>query len=229
MNNHQSHFELRTSTIIKIFKDHQSHNYDRILDVGCNDGILSMDLKSALGARYIYGIDLDKEKLKKAQERGVDTFFLDIDKDDLPFDADYFDAVFAGDVIEHLVDVDHFLAELYRTLKPDGILVISTPNLACWYNRLAFLLGFQPFWTDVSIRNPNAGKLLKTGPEGGGEHIHVFTPKALRETAETHNFTFIKKATPYIGLGFNSFAFRLIERLMCVLGWGSSQFIVLTK
>lgn len=49
----------------------------------------------------------------------------------LPFDDDYFDAVYHSHVIEHISkqDVDYFLAECFRVLKPNGILRVVAPDL----------------------------------------------------------------------------------------------------
>jgi hypothetical protein len=69
--------------------------------------------------------------------------------------------------------------------------VITTPNLAAWYNRIVLLFGFQPFWTDASLRYANVGKLKSFG-SGDGGHIRVFTYRALKNFLELHNFTIVK-------------------------------------
>lgn len=86
------------------------------------------------------------------------------------------------DVIEHLFDIDRLLFEVKRMLKPGGIAVITTSNLASWYNRLSLLFGWQPFWTEVStkfvIGNPLRERRAKCGgimPSGQ----RIFTPLAL--------------------------------------------------
>ncbi len=55
------------------------------------------------------------------------------------------------EVIEHLYNSDLVISEIYRILKRNGILILSTPNLASWINRLVLLLGYQPFSHDVSF------------------------------------------------------------------------------
>jgi ubiquinone/menaquinone biosynthesis C-methylase UbiE len=44
-----------------------------------------------------------------------------------------FDKVLCSEVIEHIPDTDKALSEIYRVLKPNGILVLSTPNPKSWY------------------------------------------------------------------------------------------------
>jgi len=113
---------------------------------------------------------------------------LDIDEKSFPFDDAYFDVVYCGEIIEHLFNPDHLLAEVYRVLKPQGIGIITTPNLAGWPSRLALLLGYQPYPTAVSPEHEGTGKLLVKGYEGQWGHIRVFTARALEELLRIHHF-----------------------------------------
>ena len=54
------------------------------------------------------------------------------------------------EVIEHLASPDNMIVEVYRILKIGGYLIISTPNLGNWVNRLTMLLGCQPYNVEVS-------------------------------------------------------------------------------
>jgi 2-polyprenyl-3-methyl-5-hydroxy-6-metoxy-1,4-benzoquinol methylase len=98
------------------------------LDIGSYGGDLSLPIKIVSRAPEVFGLDWDEELLDAAQKRGITSFKVDIDKDQYPFEADYFDAVFVGEVLEHLNDPDHALHEIYRILSPNGLLVITTPN-----------------------------------------------------------------------------------------------------
>lgn len=104
----------RYKKILKIFS---KCNFERILDVGCSDGSFSILLKEASSAKEVYGIETSEARIKSARENGVKVFSKDIDKDDFPFEDEYFDAIFAGEVIEHLFDPDHLLDEMHRMLK----------------------------------------------------------------------------------------------------------------
>ncbi|MEJ8669191.1 class I SAM-dependent methyltransferase [Streptomyces sp. MS1.AVA.1] len=70
----------------------------------------------------------------------------------LPFRTGSADAVLFSEVIEHLVDPDAALDEIRRVLRPGGHLMLSTPNLAAWYNRALLLAGVQPVFSEVSLR-----------------------------------------------------------------------------
>src|SRR4029450_9844007 len=54
--------------------------------------------------------------------------WLVADAHPLPFRDAVFDALFAGELIEHLADPRSGLAEFQRVLKPGGILILTTPN-----------------------------------------------------------------------------------------------------
>jgi len=78
---------------------------------------------------YIEEGDRDKKVLEIFSK-------LRVSVEKFPFSDNYFDTVFAGEIIEHLYNPDHLLAETYRVLKPKGIFVLTPPNLASIHNRI---------------------------------------------------------------------------------------------
>lgn len=182
-------FEHRHKKVIEIFSN---YNFDRILDIGCGDGNFSVLLKEASNAKEIYGIEMSNRGVELANKNGIKVFQLDVDEDDFPFEDDYFDAIFAGEVIEHSFDPDHFLDEVHRTLRVGGLCVITTPNLASIYDRIALLFGYQPFPMSVSIKH-NIGRLYEPNEAHSQslDHIRVFTLRSLKTVLKMHGFTII--------------------------------------
>ena len=180
--------DARQLEVLKIFS---RYKFNRILDVGCADGNFSILLKEACSAKEVYGIEISEKGVKLARNNGVKAFQLDIDDEDFPFEDNYFDAIFAGQIIEHLYDPDHFLEECYRVLKQNGILVLSTVNLSSLYNRLTLMFGYQPFSTSVSTRY-NVGRPFELSDEILGDHIRVFTHRALLELLKLYNFKILE-------------------------------------
>ncbi|MHA1833108.1 MAG: class I SAM-dependent methyltransferase [Candidatus Baldrarchaeia archaeon] len=157
-------------------------------------------LKEVTRAREVYGLEISSEAVKSCKRKGVTAICMDIESGDFPFEDNYFDAVYAGAIIEHLFSPDHLLNETYRLLKPGGVAIVSTANLASWHSRLHLLLGYQPY--PVSIHSIKAryrigsflhpsfrghGYLDCGGHEGRG-HVQFFTLRALKELCELHGF-----------------------------------------
>lgn len=90
--------------------------YDSVLDVGAGDGLIT----SMLGAK---GIDNEPSAVECAKEKGVDVELGDAYN--LPFKDNSFDAVFLGDVIEHVDNPEKVIAEAYRVARKK--VLITTP------------------------------------------------------------------------------------------------------
>jgi 2-polyprenyl-3-methyl-5-hydroxy-6-metoxy-1,4-benzoquinol methylase len=114
-----------------------------VLDVGCNDGYIGSMLRKQ--NNDVYGVDIAAHKVRKAKLRGIKAYTVDIEKKPLPFRANYFDVVLLTDVIEHVFDTDLLLNKIHRVLKPGGMLLITTPNVASLGRRMMLLLGINPF------------------------------------------------------------------------------------
>lgn len=172
----------------KVLSFLKKYHFSRILDIGCGDGSFSVKLSEF--ADEVYGVDIAEEAVERARDKNIKVYKVDIDTEKLPFIDNYFDAIYCGEVLEHLYDPDHLLTEMHRVLNPNGIGVITTPNLSWWLNRIILLLGFQPYLTEVSLKY-NVGKFKANIHEVAG-HIRSFTNKALRELLELNNFEVVK-------------------------------------
>jgi 2-polyprenyl-6-hydroxyphenyl methylase/3-demethylubiquinone-9 3-methyltransferase len=93
-----------------------------LLDVGCGGGLLAPHVS---GYRHV-GVDLSASALEVAARHGVEPVLADVA--DLPFEDDSFDVVAAGEIFEHVEDLDATVAEAIRVLRPGGLLVCDTLN-----------------------------------------------------------------------------------------------------
>ena len=95
------------------------------LDAGCGTGNLAIRLSRA-GARII-GIDYSNEMIAKARKKNenLQFEFADLDKQ-LRFANNTFDGVVSNNVIAYLGNPENALTEIYRVLKPGGMIVVST-------------------------------------------------------------------------------------------------------
>lgn len=113
------------------------------LDCGCGDGEFTLQMANKIGTKNIYGIEIIDSEIKKAKKNGIKVNKVDLDSI-FPYPDNKFSVITAIQVIEHLFEVDNFVSEIYRILKPGGIVVISTENLASLHNIAALLIGLQP-------------------------------------------------------------------------------------
>ena len=99
-----------------------------VLDAACGTGYGSALLAET--ARSVVGVDVARDALDYAQQhfRAPNARLTQADCLALPFSAGRFDLVVAFEIIEHLDNVEAFLAELRRVLDASGLLVLSTPN-----------------------------------------------------------------------------------------------------
>lgn len=99
-----------------------------VLDAGCGAGYGSAFLGEA--ARSVVGVDVSGEAIDYARARygGGNVEFAVGDLQQLESADAEFEAVVAFEVIEHLPHPERFVAEARRVLKPDGVLVVSTPR-----------------------------------------------------------------------------------------------------
>ncbi len=169
-----------------------------LLDCGCGDGSFTAQLAERAGVAEIHGIEAIPERVKAAEARGVRVSQVDLNLR-LPYPDRTFDIVHANQLIEHLHATDPFLREVRRILKPDGVALLSTNNLASWHNVFSLVLGMQPPPMHVSseVITGNAFDPLRGSPIAAGEdsHLRIFSYQGLRDLCLHHGFRVLSLGT----------------------------------
>lgn len=164
------------SRLKKAARSIRSLKVGTLLDLGCSTGEW-MSFWKTQGWK-VAGVDVNPAAVRSAVRKGLPAKTCDLGREPLPFRAGSFDLIFAGEVIEHLVDTDFFLRECARCLRPGGHLLITTPNLASWENRFRLALGRYPRWLDY--------RLTDCG------HVRGYTPGALKRQVREQGFELIQ-------------------------------------
>lgn len=179
-----------------------------VLDVGCGDGSAMAAAAPFLRGHRVIGVDWSDSAVHRAAARLPYVVRGEVTGDGLPFADGVADAVVFGEVVEHLVDPDAALAELHRVLRPGGHLLLSTPNLAAWYNRGLLLAGVQPVFSEVSLRGIHG----RPGRHVVG-HLRLYTARALRGFLTAAGFEVVRLAgAPYHDVPR---ALRPLDRVAC--------------
>ena len=182
-------------------------NPRNLLDIGCGNGTVTVGLRKALGLDIVDGVDILAPQLEVPS--WLRLVKVDVDRGNLPYPNNSFDAIYCGELLEHLYNPDNLLSEVHRILSPKGVCLLTTPNLASWYNRIVMLLGYQPCSLSASCYHESVGKLVK--PVGHRDHIRGFTLKALLELLKLHRFKIVKVMGWNMGVGEDYIKYKIVS------------------
>ncbi|WP_405199567.1 bifunctional demethylmenaquinone methyltransferase/2-methoxy-6-polyprenyl-1,4-benzoquinol methylase UbiE [Christiangramia sp. LLG6405-1] len=134
-------------------------NPDSILDIATGTGDLAIQMANT-GANRIVGLDLSDGMLsvgrKKiaAKELDVEIEMIQGDSENLPFEADSFDAITVAFGVRNFENLELGLSEIFRVLKPGGIFVVLETSVP---TRFPFKQGYKIY---SSMILPAIGKLF---------------------------------------------------------------------
>ena len=141
----------------------------KVLDIGSNNGDTCNEMNN-LGFD-VTGIDGDLRLVQESKEKYPLIQFVQGNLEEkFPFEDSYFNIIWAGDIIEHLVDTKNFLKEINRILNPEGLLILSTPYHGIIKNIFIALLNFNKHYH----------------PEH--EHVRFYTKNTLKNQLNENGF-----------------------------------------
>jgi 2-polyprenyl-3-methyl-5-hydroxy-6-metoxy-1,4-benzoquinol methylase len=103
-----------------------------VLDVGCGEGVLVHEWATRLGEGRIVGIDLEEESIQAGwrEHEAPNLEYRVMQAENLPFADSEFELVSAIEVLEHVPDPEHTVAEMARCAS--GHLLVSVPREPMW-------------------------------------------------------------------------------------------------
>jgi 2-polyprenyl-3-methyl-5-hydroxy-6-metoxy-1,4-benzoquinol methylase len=109
-----------------------------VLDVGCGEGVLvqqwaqRLDERNPSGATRVVGIDLEEESIQAgwAERQAPNLEYRVMEAANLPFAANEFGLASAIEVLEHVPDPEHTVAEMARCAERH--LLVSVPREPLW-------------------------------------------------------------------------------------------------
>jgi 2-polyprenyl-3-methyl-5-hydroxy-6-metoxy-1,4-benzoquinol methylase len=151
----------------------QKKHGGRLLDVGCATGTFLAAMRE-MGNWQVWGVETSMEASAQARQLGqLRVFNGELTEAD--FNDEYFDAVTLWDTLEHLHQPLEALREIWRILKPGGILVFRTPNVHSVNRRL-----FGPYWGGWDMPR----------------HLHIFPLPILRQMLMQCDFEILQEFCP---------------------------------
>jgi 2-polyprenyl-3-methyl-5-hydroxy-6-metoxy-1,4-benzoquinol methylase len=159
----------------------------RVLDIGCGNGRF-LHFVSQLGEYELHGVELPgKAAQRAAQIPNIHLKIGALERND--FAADTFDAITMFHVVEHLPNPPELLSILAQIVKPNGVAIISFPNIDSWQSRF-----FK-------------GKWLHLDPP---RHLYFFAPTDFSREMKKMGFETIE--TKYFNPEYNPFG--LLQSLL---------------
>lgn len=138
----------------------------KVLDIGCRDGALTQFF---LEGNEVLGVDIDEKALARAEGRGVRVRPMDLMGDWHEIEGETYDAVVAGELLEHLFFPEEIVRKVEAHLIPGGTFTGSVPNAYSLKNRIRYLFGIQ-----------------KNTPLSDPTHINQFSVASMKELLSGH-------------------------------------------
>ena len=120
-------YKHRTAHLLDMLPQHDSV---RILDYGCGLGVFTRLISEHNSQAEVLGIDIDFESVRIANAWLGKRSHIEINNRSIEdLETSSFDFVISMQVIEHVHNVGNYLQSISRVLKPEGILLITLPNI----------------------------------------------------------------------------------------------------
>lgn len=184
---------------------------EHFVELGCGTG----EIIGAVAQLYqqSIGVDLNPAKVADNGSERPWTFVESDLNERFPLADGWADCIVANQVIEHVYNPFHFAREAYRSLRPGGRLVVTTPNIRYLKNI---------WWIVFSGHGPRTAGANTLDGEWDDGHIHYFTHRDLLELFRSVGFARVQSMA-LVGMYNANLARRSIHRLRHL--WLTREFL----
>jgi 2-polyprenyl-3-methyl-5-hydroxy-6-metoxy-1,4-benzoquinol methylase len=212
--------EFRRDWILDALRRYRTEGMRHALEIGPGSGVYLTTLANffdKVGAADVANAFLTQARRLADSHPNIDVIEDDIVHSKLPTGT--FDLILCSEVIEHIADSGAALAQIGRIIKPDGVLILSTPQKYSLLE-LASKIAFLPGVIEV-VRRIYQEPIIETG------HINLLTAKAVREQLQRAGFSLKESHVgglylPIVAEFFGQLGLRsalAAERLLRRLDW----------
>ena len=164
-----------------------------VVDIPAGNGRTSLEFAKR-GARVL-ALDLYPEKI---EVEGVEKIYADMN-DELPLEDASVDIVLCQEGIEHIHNQFGFLKEINKKLKPDGMLLITTPSLSHLRSRVSMLLVESEYWKRLPASEVDSVWFLEKNLERlYFGHIYLITVNHLRALTSMTGFKTVRRIPTHL-------------------------------
>ena len=160
----------------RILKFCRDKSQGRGLDVGCGDGFFTAQILQRFNLKNVYGLDISSKAVDLARLKHPEINFQQSALNHIPEETNSIDSINMIEVIEHLVDIEGTLKELFRVMRPGGILLITTTDFNWLKQVIIAIFFFEKYF-------------YPTNP-----HIRFFKKSTLADILSKNGFSIIKYA-----------------------------------
>jgi len=168
--------EWNEENLERILKFCRDKIQGRVLDVGCGDGFFTSQILQRFNLKNVYGLDISSKAVDLARLKHPEINFQQSALNHIPEETNSIDSITMIEVIEHLVDIEGTLKELFRVMKPGGILLIATTDFNWLKQVIIAIFFFEKYF-------------YPTNP-----HIRFFKKSTLADILSKNGFSIIKYA-----------------------------------
>jgi len=161
-----------------------------LLDIGCGEGHFTDVIKKEFAKFEVHGLDYSVSAIDFAHKSFKDINFVTANAYYPPYQDEYFDIVVCNNLWEHVPDPLQMLRAMKRVLKPNGLLIISTPSRYRFSNLIKVSAGQEiAFMSSYHVTEYTIGQVKEQLRWEGFTTERVYSPPI---PASNFIFTFIK-------------------------------------